>query len=244
MPRGVRLDFIVAFTSGVSIFGLITTLIIALYTPIIQDDLSWRKPLVGSIFALICLSGTVAVFFPKKCSESFHSENIETTEIPRARNPDSCDSSITVKGHHPDCGRFSAHVILIDKHVICAACTGLLFGAFLALAGAVLYFFAGWNLEQGRSLAVLVGQIGVLLGFVQFKFRGYVRLTLNALFVLGGFLILAGIDSLVKSVLIDSYLLVLIVFWVFTRILISRWDHWRICQECELSCEVKEKQGC
>jgi len=240
MPKGAHLNLIVTFTVSVSLFGLLTTSIFALYPPTTLENYLWRKPLIGSIFTLICISGIIATFFPDKCSETFFSKKTEKPAISRAKNSNFDHGSITIRGHHPNCGRFSAHVIHKGEHALCAACTGLRLGAFAALAGAVLYFFVGWEFEQAVFSAVLVGQMGILLGFVQFKFKGYIRLVVNAFFVFASLLILVGVDSFAGNIFIDSYLIVLIVFWLFTRIVISRWDHWRICRECRLYCELKE----
>jgi len=238
MPLNIRLNFVLPFAVGVSLFGSFTTLMLAMYPPATQENFLWRKPLTGILFALICIFGIAAVFFPKKCSKTY-SHQTEKPTISQIENPDFHEISINFKGHHPDCGRFSSHVAHIDGHVFCAACTGLLLGALIALSGTVLYFFVEWNILEVGLSAVLVGHIGILLGFVQFKFKGYARLTLNAFFVFACFLTLVGIDKLAESILIDLYMIALIIFWLLTRILISQWDHWKICHTCKLSCELK-----
>lgn len=238
MPLNMRLNFILPFAIGVSLFGLFTTLMLAMYPPTVQENFFWRKPLTGLLFTLICVFGIVAVFFPKKCSETYLHQTEKPT-ISETENPDFHEISINFKGHHPDCGRFSAHVAHIHEHVFCAACTGLLLGGLIALTGTALYFFVEWNIVEVGLSAVLVGQIGILLGFVQFKFKGYARLTLNAFFVFACLLTLVGIDKLAESIFINLYMIALITFWLLTRILISQWDHWRICHTCKLSCELK-----
>ena len=238
MPLNMRLNFILSFAIGVSLFGSFTTLMLATYPPAAQENFFWRKPLTGLLFALICVFGIVAVFFPKKCSETY-SHQTEKPTISETENPNFHEISINFKGHHPDCGRFSAHVAHVDGHVFCVACTGLLLGALIALTGTVLYFFVEWNIVEVGLSAVLVGQIGILLGFVQFKFKDYARLTLNAFFVFACFLTLVGIDKIAESIFINLYMIALITFWLLTRILISQWDHWRICHTCKLSCELK-----
>jgi hypothetical protein len=240
MPLNTRLNFILPFAIGVSLFGLFTTLMFAFYPSLaIQDNFLWRKPLIGLLFTLICVFGIAAVFFPQKCSETSHSQQTEKQPILETENRNFHEISINFKGHHPDCGRFSAHVAKIKGHVFCAACTGLLFGAFIALTATALYFFAEWNVVGVGLPAVLVGQIGVLLGFVQFKFKSHFRLAVNAFFVFACFLTLAGIDKLAESIFIDLYVIALIIFWLLTRILISQWDHWKICHTCKRSCKLK-----
>jgi len=220
------------FILTISLFGLFTSLMIALNPPEFKENFLWRKPLIGLVFSLICVPGIFAVFFPKQCSEAFHSLSSQKNLAPHA-------VSAALKGHHPDCKKFSAHVIHIGSHTLCAACTGLLIGASIALTGTVFYFFGGWHIEEMNLPAVLIGIIGIIFGFFQLKFRGFVRLMLNAFFVLGAFLILVGIDELTRSLFVDLFLVVLIIFWLLTRILLSQWDHWRICHSCESHCEIR-----
>jgi len=242
LPQCITPNLLVKFTVSVSIFGLFSTLMLALFPPTIQDNFLWRKPLIGAAFTLICISGIAAVFFPKKCSKTSGSIRTEKPTTFNLKGHNIQKMSITVKGHHPNCGRYSAHVICVNKHVFCAACTGLLLGALIAIAGTTLYFFIGWDIVQDGFLAVLFGQFGIVLGFMQLKFERYTRSALNALFVFAAFLILVGIDKLIESTFADLYLIGLIVFWLWTRILISRWDHWRICHTCETPCRLKERQ--
>jgi hypothetical protein len=238
MHQGTRPNFILIFAIGVSLFGSMTTLLIALYPPIGRQNLSWRKPLVGSVFTLVCVSGVVAAFFPRKCSEGLAFKKTEPIANSNVRH----NTHVTVKGHHPDCGRFSSHVISRGGVSSCAACTGLIVGAIVALMGTTLYFFLGLDFWQVSLPAILVGELGLLSGFVQFRFKGYGRLIMNAFFVLATFLILIGVDKLAESAYIDLYVVGLIFFWLWTRVLISQWDHWRICHGCRL-CETKEKRN-
>ena len=218
------------FAISVSIFGLFTVLIIGINPPMIYGNFFWRKPLIGSIFSLICVLGIFAALFPKQCSQTFHfrKENMNLTY------------RIHATSHHPDCGKFSAHVIHVGSHTLCAACTGLFLGAIIALVGTAFYFFNGWNIEEISFTAVLIGTAGIVLGFLQLKFRGLIRLTLNMFFVFGAFLILIGIDELTESLFVDFFIAALIVFWILTRIQLSQWDHWRICNSCQSPCEVRE----
>jgi len=219
------------FAISVSIFGLFTVLIIGINPPMIYGSFFWRKPLIGSIFSLICVLGIFAALFPKQCSQTFHF---------RKENMNLTSHRIHATSHHPDCGKFSAHVIHVGSHTLCAACTGLLLGAIIALVGTAFYFFNGWNIEEISFTAVLIGTVDIVLGFLQLKFRGFIRLILNMFFVLGAFLILVGIDELTESLFVDFFLAALIVFWILTRIQLSQWDHWRICSSCKSACEVWE----
>jgi hypothetical protein len=242
MPQNTGYGFLVFLALSLSFIGMALVLPLAIYRPTVQWSFSWRKSLIGSILTLICLSGIFAVFFPEKCSKTFKIYKREKKPVYKVKNANSNRLFIRFKGHHPDCGNFGAHLLKLNERVLCAACTGLLLGGILVLAGTVLYFFAEWNILGQFGLgAVLAGQAGVVLGFFQFKFRRFARSALNTFFVVACFLMLVGVDSLTENVLLDLYLIGLIVFWLFTRILISQWDHLRICRSCSASCELKEE---
>lgn len=232
MPR-MRFDSILLFNVSISIFGIVFVLLLAFNPPPIYGNLFWRKPLVGLIFSVTCIFGIFAALFPESCSQVFHFRREKMKFHSRQTN---------ATAHHPDCKEFSAHVIHISGHTFCAACTGLLLGALIAIIGTVFYFFDGWQAEGFSLPLVVVGVIGVALGFIQLKFKGFFRLILNTLFVLGASLILVGIDELTKSLFVELLLAVFIVFWILTRIQISQWDHWRICSNCKFPCEVWEKK--
>jgi hypothetical protein len=229
-------NLLLALMLAISAFGLVTVSALALFSSRAQSSNPWRKPLVGSMFASICLGGIAAVFFPRKC--------VETLSLPRDRVHAESDiqkpASVTLKGHHPACSRFSAHTIRIRDSCHCAACTGLLIGAIVALTGTLAFFFADWSFIQSGFLSVSVSIAGIGLGFLQFKFKTFVRLTMNSFFVIGAFLILASVDFLTQNLPIDLYALFLIVFWLLTRILISKWNNSRLCLSCE-SCEFGKR---
>jgi len=216
---------------------------IAFYPPVVGESFVWRKPIVGSIFGLICILGNLAVFFPKQCSGVFDFGKEEMGSRPNVGTFASHGTFSTVRGHHPDCENFSAHVFRIGNRTFCTACTGLLLGGLLALAGTILYFFSNWRLGQGSFLLAWVGVLGVGFGLFQFKTRSFARLFLNTFFVFGAFLILIGIDELARSVTVDLFLIALTLFWLFTRISLSQWDHRRICYACKVAaCEFADKR--
>lgn len=225
----IRYNPVLILNIAISLCGLFVVLMLAFDAPVIHENFIWRKPLVGSVFSLICVLGIFAALFPSQCSQTLHfrGENTHSTSH-RTHDP----------SHHPDCEGFSGHVIKIRGHRLCAACTGLLLGALIALIGTAFYFFGGGHAEGSGLQIVLIGAVGIVLGFFQLKFRSFARLTLNVFFVLGAFLILVGIDEITESLFIDLFLVALIVFWILTRIQLSQWDHQRICSSCESPCEA------
>ncbi|MGB9684695.1 MAG: hypothetical protein ACPL1Z_07190 [Candidatus Bathyarchaeales archaeon] len=241
MPKNTGgYGFHVALALSLSLIGIALVLPLVVYKPTVHFDVSWRKPLIGSLLTLICIAGVLAVFFPEKCTKTLHRRKRDEELASDVKNASSYSKSISFRGHHPDCGKFAAHLIHVKGRVFCAACTGLLLGALFVLAGTVLYFFINWNFLGLHGLwAVFVGQVGVALGLFQFKFRGFTRSVLNAFFVIACFLILAGVDTFAENVLFDLYLICLTIFWLFTRILTSQWNHLQICRACSVPCELK-----
>lgn len=229
----IRHKPILMFTISISVFGMLIVLMLAFNPPRAHESFSLRKPLIGSIFGFVCILGIFAVFFPKQCSETFYFKKKKMNSA----------SHTAFKGHHINCTEFSARVIQIGSRTLCAACSGLFIGALIALAGTVLYFFDGWHIEEMSLPLALMGVLAVVLGFLQLKFRGFIRLALNALFVVGALLILVGIDELAQNLFADFFLIIVIVFWLFTRIILSQWDHWRTCHVCKSSCELKRKKN-
>ncbi|MBC7112489.1 MAG: hypothetical protein H5T34_00460 [Candidatus Methanomethyliales bacterium] len=215
--------FLIRFYVTISLFGMLIVLILALNPPLTGGDFPWRRPIIGASFASICILGAFASFFPKRCAVLGHSV--------KTRNASPRYLPAKSKGHHPDCKYFSSHIINAGGHALCAGCTGLFVGALISLAGALSYFFL-WSNIGGASLAVVLGSLGLISGFAQFALRDLLRTVMNVLFVVGAFLILMGMDQLAKNFFVDLFILAMIIFWILTRIELSRWDHDRVCERC------------
>lgn len=225
-----------------SLFGLGIAMVMALYPLQAPENFLWRKPLVGSIIGPIGIFGILAVLFPRACSKKIgcngkHGAPRLKTIVPKKKP--------ALRGHHPDCEKFSAHIFQIGRRTLCAGCTGLFVGGLMALVGIIAYFFG--NLYAGQTGFVIswVGAAGVFFGLVLLPLFnipwGSIRLFLNAFFAFGSFFILAGVDEIAQNTFVDLFLVVLIVFWLFTRIILSRWNHERICRSCEVkACEFRK----
>lgn len=241
MSQKTSLDLHVAFLMGVSFFALFLVGMVTAYPQAIYGDLPWRRQAIGSLYALTCVLGISAVFFPRRCSSPLR-HNV--WRIDTDKTSGSQDASIIlglriIHGHHPNCGEFSDHELRVGDKTFCVGCLGFFFGALICLFGTVLYFFSDWRIGQWSVLAVATGVLGVALGLLQLptiKIRGSLRLFPNASLVVGTFLVLIGLDTLVHSVVVDLFLLMLSVFWVWTRISLSQWDHGRICRACGFKC--------
>jgi len=237
------------FLVSVSFFGLILTVLLALYPPISQENFVWRKPLVGSTYSVVCVLGILAVFFPKTCSKFFDlgkQEKHQNRFFGFKRNKSiSYTTTLTLRGHHPVCGRFSAHIFSLGGKLLCATCSGLFLGALIALVGVALYFFGNWQMGQNAFLMILIGALGVVFGLLQSPLpilqNSVIRLFSSVFFVVGTFLILIGNEELAHSTSVDLFFVALSVFWLLTRISLSQWDHKRICSKCTLdSCSFAE----
>ena len=229
----LTLEFMIAC----SLFGSLITLMMVAYPTTTAQDYFWRKPLIGSVFLLICAWGSLTAVSPRKCSMAHE------TRMTRALMNSNVRTGLPVssEGHHPDCGEFSAHVIRFGGTSYCAACAGLLAGGIIAIVMTSLYFFFELNLGLAGFPAVLVGQLGLVSGLTQFKLKSWTRSAANLLFVLGSSLMLIGIDQLVGSVLVDTYVIGLVILWILTRVMISQWDHRRTCLSCDFSCTTETK---
>ena len=221
MERDKVSTVVVAFLLAVSIVGLALILILVLQPNLEHIQFSFQHSLVGALYSIVCLLGVAAVFYPVRCSGVF--QKIQNL-LPQP---------VQIKGHHPDCQNYSGNRITVGGRVFCAACSGLLVGAIIALIGAAVYFFVGLNVALGSVWLVALGEIGLLLGLAQIKFAGYFKVILNVVFVVGSFVTLVEADVLSKSMLVDLYVLGLIGFLLWLRILLSEWNNRRTCQMCQ-----------
>jgi len=247
--RNLSQRFYLSFLVSVSLFGLFLVTLPAVFPLPIQEDLEWRKPLIGSVFGLICFLGMIAVFFPGHCSTIFPADNTEDGEHARhVKENTAFHTTSTIfglritHGHHPSCEGFAPHEFQIGKKTLCTACMGLLCGASVTLFGVAAYFFLGWNIGENALLYLLSGVFSVGLGLLQYAFFDVrwrlIRFLLNVLFVFGTLLVLIGVDTAANSLFLDFFVVFLTVFWLFTRILLSKRIHNRICLTCSVKCEV------
>jgi hypothetical protein len=221
MPKILLLFLIAA-----SVFGLALVPLLLIQPNLKTDSSPFRQPIVGTIYTVVCIAGIVAVFYPGKCRMAFQKSN-------KSKDYNKQSSSLMqIKGHHPDCENFSANRIIVGGSAYCAACTGLLIGAIAAIIGAILFSFGFFELETGSLWVLVAGEVLMLLGLAQIKMGGYVKTAFNALFVVGSCISLIIADLLKQSLLVDGYVLGLIVFMLWFRILLSEWNNKRTCIAC------------
>lgn len=223
----------------ISVLGLCFIAILTFGAKVAGTGYPWKKPLIGSIFGSICILGTLSAFFPSECTHILHLKKKNRGQTADESEPKTLGgTSPQFLGHHPDCGNFSAHVFLIGDRSVCAGCAGLALGAMVSLLGTFLYFFTNLFPTEAYSSIFWAGFMGVICGLLQYHLfrveRSFVHMLLNFIFVLGALLLLVGADAIANSLPLAIYILALDVFWIYTRIELSRWDHQIVCGDCGL----------
>ena len=202
----------------------------------IQGAAYSRKSIASIFFSIVCVLGIIAGVFPSKCSQMFHFRRVEQKNYSQRTTEEESTKLSPARGHHPDCGNFDSHIIIIGNKAFCAGCTGLILGAVLSLIGITLWVFVDSLFYKNSFPLFLVGFIGVSCGLLQYQlfscFKGVTHLTVNVFFVLSVFFLLAGVDGITQSDYADYFLLTLSIFWIFTRIMLSQQSHQKICRNC------------
>ena len=218
--------FFLLFLVAVSIVGLLFVPLLLLQPTLQENPSLLRQPLVGALYGVVCVLGVVAVFYPGRCRLLF--------KKPAASpNPQkTASSTVGFRGHHPDCPKFEANRIAFRGSVFCAACTGLLIGAIAAMAGIVLFSLGFFGLGAENLWILTAGEVLLLVGLAQIKLGGYIKMAVNALFVAGSCIVLIAADLAAGSFLVDAYVMGLIVFMLWFRILLSEWNNKKTCLMC------------
>jgi len=230
---------------SVSLLGLFLLVALTFAVPT-KVHSSWQRHVVGSIFGLILLLGISAGVYPSTCSRMLHvKRKINRTSVSDINNRGMTESTRKFEGHHPSCGNFSAHVFHMGGKTYCAGCMGLVIGAATSFCGTVVFFFTEFLLDGVGTVFFWLGVIGVASGILQYDLFGtkksYLHLSLNVMFVVGAFLLLVGVEEITNNSILEGYLLILIVFWILARILLSQQEHRKVCLACGLeSCPFLE----
>jgi hypothetical protein len=226
VPRPEPSKFFLLFLVAIAVFGLALVPLLLIQPNLQADQVPFRRPLIGGLYGVVCIVGVVAVFYPSKCRMVFQKPNV---------SKDSTKPSVPAvqfSGHHPHCENFSANRITIRGSVFCAACSGLLIGAIVAMVGVALFSLGFFDLWTGSFWVLAAGEVLMFAGLAQIKMQGYVKMTANALFVVGSGIVLVVGDLARQSLLVDFYVLGLIVFMLWFRILLSEWNNKGTCMAC------------
>jgi hypothetical protein len=220
-----------------SFLGLVLLPLMLLNPPPPVVVLSWQTQLIGIAFMFICILGIIAGITPSHCSFTRNKKKQSRKEITDQTTLTQI-KSMRKEGHHPTCDHYSGHVITIKGSHYCAGCSGLVTGAIISISGTVLFFFLNFQSVYPEA-TFWFGFVFVTIGLAQHPLyqllrlnRGIIRFIINTLFVVGSFLLLASLTQLTNSILLAIYLLLLILYWIFTRIVMSRRSHHLICSRC------------
>lgn len=239
---GKSFNLTLLFLISVSMFGLLLSIVFVVNPPKLADDFAFRKSVAGSAFGAICVLGIIGCLYPHSCSAILDFEK-------RDRNAPSSSKSHgqAFQGHHPTCGPFSSHVLRIGKRRFCATCSGLLFGAIIALFGIGTFFLGNVGMTGELRLLVSVGAVGVTLGLLHptvLRLKSFARFFASTLFVVGSFLVLVSIEDSTRNTAIDLFFIALSVLWILTKVSLSKWEHQQICSQCSSqSCTHTNKRG-
>jgi hypothetical protein len=234
-----QLDLQCIYLILISFIGLFFLSILFLRSPTTSLNYDSQKTLVLSIFLVICLLGMLAAVYPSNCIRLFNFKKDFRNQRPHSRvKTDSQNNMVEYKGHHPDCGKFNSHVFILKRKKYCAGCTGLFLGGTIAVIGTLMYYFgySGYLRGFDGQIVFWIGFFAVLLSLIQMIFinlnNNFIKFSSNLLLVLGSFLILIGIDAIRGNITLEIYFLVLVLFWIFTRIRISQNNHRITCLDC------------
>lgn len=185
-----------------------------------------QKPIILSLFIVICILGMFAAIYPSKCKTLMKFQNDSKVTINEA--------DVRFEGHHPYCDEFSSHTLTINGKKYCPGCLGLFLGAFISVIGILIYHFFGYPLIYGRIIFWTgIGTVFLVLLLIIFlNLEKKLKFISNMALVIGSFLILLGLDSVKGSLIMELYFLILTIFWILTRILISENNHEIICMVC------------
>lgn len=194
----------------------------------------WEKLMVGVPFILSCLMGVALAFRPGML-RGFGAKKVE------GRANDKGPSGVTVRGHHPDCGRFDRHVALIGERAVCTGCLGLALGSILAMILMLIYIPGSWEASYSALMVIMIAGLSLVgLSILETAFYAgrTAHMVMNSLLVIGFFLVVVGVYQLTGSPLYGLLAIVISFLWLETRVQISNWKHAEICGECSESCKA------
>jgi len=196
-------------------------------SPVPQQD-----PAHLIIFVALCASGAVATLFPRRCSPEIQVSG----DLSPSRFTDVLGVRV-IHGHHSDCSGFSNHEIRLGEKRICAGCLGLLAGSLVATIITVTQAIHSIPVPpQYGLLGLAFVAAGLAYSVLIPGSPPVLRTILNALLVTGFALVYLVLTSVRVLGLMG---ISLSIFWMYTRIRLSRWSHERLCAGCDEPCNEK-----
>lgn len=184
------------------------------------------------IFVALCALGAVATLFPRRCSPEIR--------VPGDLHPSRYTDVLSIRvihGHHSDCSGFSNHEIRLGEKRICAGCLGLLAGSLMAIIVTVTQAIQSIPVPpQSGLLGLAFIAAGLAYSVLIPGSPPVLRTALNAFLVTGFALVYLVLTSVRGLGLMG---ISLGIFWMYTRIRLSRWSHERLCAGCDEPCNEK-----
>jgi len=193
----------------------------------------YDKFFVAVLFIVICLFGISLAFYPRWYKRFKADRNADTS--------DNQDHRVIRhrKGHHPDCDPFKKHTLKIKNKTICAGCTGLTLGSFVAIILTCFYLFFTVNYPVFYLLAIgLILVFQIYLEIIISRRNTVIHMLSNVLHVVGFLLIIISIFEITGS---QIYALIAILFsllFFVTRVQLSCYNHILICKKCGKDCKM------
>jgi hypothetical protein len=184
----------------------------------------------------VCFIGGIAAIYPNKCGKilSPRSSKQQLLHSKKANNI----------VHHFLCEKYYSHLLRIRKKYFCATCSGLLIGAIAGIIGSIWYFSDIFYIEN-ISFLIPIGIFGVVFGLFQSitpkMDSSIIKFLAGIALVLGSYFLLINIDISKGGTFGDFFFIIISIFWILTKINLSRKEHREICANCIIkTCNFKD----
>ncbi len=191
--------------------------------------------IIGFVFIFICIIGISISFYPKWYKKILRYKNSN-------KNQEIKNKKRKREGHHPNCIKFTNHIILINNKKYCIGCIGLGIGAFISIILIIHYLIFDYSLSIIYYKYLFIS--GILLIFISYYVSLFIKkyeilhLFSNILLILSFyFVIISTFEN--SGHLIYAFIGIIGTFlFLETRIQISIFNHSNICITCEKECKM------
>jgi hypothetical protein len=217
----------------ISLIGVLLT--IGFLTRPLEPSKTENTTVIWLIFSAICILGGMATLLPHKCSPY-----VTLSEKLAVSRYSDFGTIRIVHGHHPVCDFFEDHEFRIREKIFCSSCMGLLTGSIISFLLATLRFIFKLKLPDIFGFISLIFIISGLFYIPLKKVKPLSRFIINSLFVIAFSFLLIVVDKQ-NNFFLDLIIICLSIFWMMTRIQLSRWSYDNICTSCEQECLSRNK---
>ena len=218
-----------------SIIAVVLVFAMVLIEPITNIITFWEKLFVVVVAITSCLFGISLTIHPNWWRTfSRYTKHISKVEKEKTK--------LSFIGHHPDCGTFKRHVIVIKNKPRCAGCFGLALGFIVSIILLVIYLFLSLGISIVIYYILLV--FGFFLLFIVYwetmfnKRYTLLHIIINILFVLSFLMITLSVLGITNNPVYGILTILICFLWLDTRIHLSKQQHKNICASCPKSCKM------